>query len=155
MIDVFAERPAGDILSRVVRVTLGGQEYALPVRSIRANREWKQQLDAEIAGLINGLDAAGDDYAAILGMLAGQTDALLTMLLSYDESGVLPTREAIEELEPDASVDVLNAVREVWRAANPLVAMTVERVTSLTTPSPPTSSPPPPTAGRRKRSKPD
>jgi len=39
VIDIFnaaGERPAEDILGRVVRVTLGGKEYELPVLTISA-----------------------------------------------------------------------------------------------------------------------
>jgi hypothetical protein len=158
VIDVFSEgfagRPAGDILSRVVRVSLGGQTYELPVRSIKANREWKAGLNARTAAFIGGLEAAGEDFEAIFGQLAGQVDPLLDMLLSYDTAGVLPTREAIEDIEPDASQDIVDAVREVWRAANPLVATTMKTLMEaieISDSSPPTSTPPPPTATARRR----
>lgn len=160
MIDVFSEaagRPAGDILSRVVRVSLGGQTYELPVRSIKANREWKASLNARTASFIGGLEAAGEDSEAIYGQLAGQIDQLLDMLLSYDTAGVLPTRDEIESIEPDASQDIVAAVREVWRAANPLVATTMKMLTEVigtSVSSLATSTPRPPTAtGRRRKSR--
>lgn len=158
MIDVFtATRPAGDILSRVVRVQLDGKSYELPVRSIKANREWKTNLNDRLAAMIGGLEASGDDYAALFGLIANQIDDLVDMLVSYDTSGILPSRDAILDIEPDASLDVLNAVREVWRAANPLVATTLA---AIGTPipesdvsSPLTSSPPVNITGRRRKSK--
>lgn len=141
-------RSASDILGRVVRVTLGGQDYALPVRSIRANREWRASLDARTASLLGGLTEAGNDKADIFAVLAGQVDLLIDMLVSYDTSGVLPTREAIEDFEPDASVDVLTAVREVWAASSPLVATALAEMmkTQASDSSAPMSSPASPTA---------
>jgi hypothetical protein len=123
-------RPAEDVLSRVVRITLGGTEYQLPVRSIRANRDWKERLDSTTTGLLTALDVSEDDLAAIYAALASQTDSLIDLLLSYDNSGVLPTRDELEAIEPDVSLDVLAAVREVWRAANPLVAKSLELISS-------------------------
>jgi hypothetical protein len=148
-------RPAEDVLSRVVRITLGGTEYQLPVRSIRANRDWKERLDSTTTGLLTALDVSEDDLAAIYAALASQTDSLIDLLLSYDNSGVLPTRDELEAIEPDVSLDVLAAVREVWRAANPLVAKSLELISSLATApdsSPPSSGPPRRTAGARRRS---
>lgn len=157
MIDVFTGvRPAGDILSRVVRFSLGGTEYVLPVRSIKANREWKATLDERTTGLLSGLEASGNDLSAIFGLLAAQIDDLIDMLLAYDTTDVLPTKDAIESIEPDASLDVLQAVREVWRAANPLVDTTMQSLMeTIPEPdsSPPTSTPVRPTGtARPKRS---
>jgi hypothetical protein len=157
MLDVFdltAGRPAGDILSRTVRVRLGGSEYELPVRSIKANRDWRAALNAGTASLVSGLADSGDDFGAIYAALASQMDTLIDLLLSYDTSSILPTKDEIEAIEPDCSLDIVAAVREVWRAANPLV---VTSLTAMETPasasSEPTSSPPTSTAGRRRKSK--
>lgn len=145
------DRPAGDILGRVVRVTLGGRVYEMPVRSIRANREWRAALDERTASLLDGLKVKGNDVAGIYEALSSQLDDLIDMLLAYDTADALPTRDEIEALEPDASLDVLAAVREVWRAANPLVATALARVaTPDTGSSPPTSTSAPPTASARR-----
>jgi hypothetical protein len=158
VIDVFSEsttaRPAGDVLSRVVRVTLGGQTYELPVRSIKANREWKAALDQQTQAFLSGLEGSGDDVSTIFGLLSGQADTLIDLLLSYDTAGVLPTREAIENIEPDASQDIVAACREVWRAASPLVVTSMTSFLAAITESdssPPTSTPAPPTATTRQR----
>jgi hypothetical protein len=158
MLDVIAPRSAEDILSRVVRVTLGGQTYELPVRSIRANREWKANLEARLAMLVDRLtsaDEADDARAALNDALASQVDDLIELLIAYDTAGVLPSREQIEEIEPDATMAIVMAVREVWRAANPLVATAIGRMAETPTEpsSPPTSSPPVSITGPRKRSR--
>lgn len=162
MIDIFKEgprapRPAGDILSRLVRITIGGTEYELPVRSIKANREWKAALNEKTQGLLNGLDASKDDLGAIFSVLANQIDDLIDLLVSYDTAGILPSRDEIEEIEPDPSRDIVTAVGEVWRAANPLVVTAMTGILAATTEtaasSPPTSSPPASITGRRTRSR--
>lgn len=155
MIDLFGTRPADQIVSRTVRITLGGTPYELPVRSIRANREWKERLNAKTAALVTSLDSSGDDIAAVLGVLSTQIDDMIDLLVSYDTAGVLPSREEIEEIEPDPSGEIVAAVREVWRAANPLVATAIESAASTLTPpsSPPTSTRPVPMAGSRRKSK--
>jgi hypothetical protein len=157
MIDIFGERPAEDILSRTVRLRLAGAEYTLPVLMIGGNRRWKASLDARLTGLLDGLEQAGDDASSILGLLAGQTDSLVALLKEYDTSNVLPDAETIEETCYED--EVLTAVREVWRAANPFVERAVNAIVeTIVAPqpsdsSPPTSSRPPRTGGNRKTSK--
>lgn len=158
MLDVIAKRPAEDLIGRVVRVTLGGQTYELPVRSIRANREWKAGLDARLSAVLSRIessDAADDARAALVAALSSQLDDLIEMLIAYDTSGVLPTREAIEDIEPDATLDIVRAVREVMRAASPLVVTALDRVTATQSSpsSPPTSSRPVSITGPRRKSK--
>lgn len=155
MIDLFSTgRPAGDLLSRTVRVHFGGAEYELPVLTIAGNRRWKAQLDGSVTGLLSALETSGDDYHAILAAIGSQTDALLELLYAYDSSHVLPERASLEEVAYED--ELLAAVREVWRAANPLVVTTVQAMAeipnkdSLT----PSNGPRPRTAGSRKRSKP-
>ena len=150
-------RPAEALLSRTIRFSIGGTEYTLPVRSIKANREWKETVNAGTAGILSGLEASGDNIAALLNVLSNQIDPLLDALLSYDQTGVLPSREEIEAIEPDCSLEIVAAVQEVWRAANPLVATAVEQAKTgeamTNGSSRPTSSPRPSTAGRPRRSK--
>jgi hypothetical protein len=165
MLDVFAPRPAGDILSRSVRLTLGDTEYVLPVLFIAGNERWKAAIDAKFNGVVNQLNLAGNDNSAILQALGDQPDDLLDLIYSYDTDegrrrGVLPPRDELKESVYEG--DLLTAVREVWRAANPLVVMRVEAaakglVEAMGEPttsdtSPPTSSSPTPTAGRPRRS---
>lgn len=159
MLDVIApSRSAEDILSRVVRVTIGGQTYELPVRSIRANREWKAGLDARLSHVlarIEASDTAEDSRAALVAALSSQVDDLIDMLIAYDTSGVLPSREAIEDIEPDATLDIVRAVRGVMNAASPLVVAALARISGTRTEpsSPPTSSAPVNITGPRRKSK--
>lgn len=148
MIELSAfRRPAEDILSRSIRFTIGDVEYVVPVRSIAANREWKTRLDDSTAGLLSALEGAGDDLGVVYGALASQIDVLIDLLISYAPT-LIPSRDEIEAIEPDATMDVLAACREVWRAANPLVAVGIDLLTaSEPTPDAPSS---PPTSGRRK-----
>lgn len=142
-------RSAADILAGRIRVALGGQTYELPVVPRAASRRWLESLDARFVKLGGELEAAGNDTPRILTLLAAQSEALYELLRSYDQSGVLPPREEIDEVATDTQI--LRAVLEVWRAANPLAATLAERSegeppTSGTSPVRPTT-PPPPTDG--------
>lgn len=147
MPDTMPSRTAADILAGRVQVVLGGTTHVLPVLPRGPSRRWLEQLDARFATLAGSLSAAGDDTPAIMALLAGEQDALYDMLLSYDQSGVLPARAEIEETATDAQI--LHAVLEVWRAAHPLADSAIAGSEPPTngTPSGPRSSPPPPTDG--------
>jgi hypothetical protein len=137
-------RSAEDILSRTVRVSLGGIEYPLRVRSIAANREWRQSLDLATRSFL--ADADEDDLAGLYDRLAAHADVLLDALLAYDTEGILPTAAEIEAIEPDATLDIVFAIREVWAAANPLLGISSQSspASMLMSPFfPPSSSPPP------------
>lgn len=112
-------RSAADILAGRVRVVLGATTHDLPVLPRAASRRWLEQLDARFAALATSLDRAGADTPEIMHLLAAETDAMYDMLLSYDQTHVLPSRDEIDETATDAQI--LHAVLEVWRAAHPLV----------------------------------
>ena len=156
MLNVFSDRPAEDILGRVVHIRLGTQIFDVPVLTIAGNKRWKAELDTTLTGLLNNVEnAAENDTTTLMAMLGRQGDELITLLLSYDTSHVLPTREGIEEIAYEDQL--LAAVREVWRAANPFVVGALEaaaEVIRATASSEPTSTPRPRTAGRRRNSKP-
>jgi hypothetical protein len=139
-------RSATDILAGVIRVSLGGTVYELPVLPRAASRAWLESLDSRFAVLAQELEAAGNDTPAIMARLVAEADALYEMLLAYDQAGVLPTREAIDAIATDT--EILRAVLEVWRAVNPLAATVAE--TSVQTPTPSLerrTTQPTPTAG--------
>lgn len=117
--DVMPTRSPADILAGRVRIVLGGTTHDLPVLPRGASRRWLEQLDARFAALAMSLDAAADT-PAIMTLLVSETDAMIDMLLSYDQSHVLPDRGEIDETATDAQI--LQAVLEVWRAVHPLVA---------------------------------
>lgn len=148
------ERSAADILAGVIRVRLGGQTYELPVLPRGASRRWLESLDARFAALAAELEAAGNDTPAIMVRLVAEADGLYDMLLAYDAagSGLLPPKADIDEVASDT--EILRAVLEVWRAANPLAASLIEG-SGATTPggSPaPQTSPRRPMAGARRSS---
>lgn len=145
MPETVPTRSAADILAGRVRVTLGGTTHDLPVLPRGPSKRWLEQLDARFATLAAQLSEAADT-PAIMGLLVTETDALYDMLLSYDQSGVLPSRDEIDETATDAQI--LQAVLEVWRAVHPLVDSVTARAsaTSGTSSGRPTS-PPMPMAG--------
>lgn len=143
-------RSAADIIAGLVRVSLGGMEYELPVLPRASSRQWINSLNDRFAALAAELDQAGNDTPQILTRLVAESDGLYDMLLSYDASHVLPPREEIDELATDA--EILRSVIEVWRAVNPLADILAEQTRTddepPTSTSPvPSSSPPRPTGG--------
>ena len=139
-------RSAADILAGVIRVSLGGTTYNLPVLPRAASRAWLENLDTRFAELASELEAAGNDAPLIMSRLVAEADALYDMLLSYDQQSVLPSRDDIDAMATDT--EILRAVLEVWRAVNPLAATVAEASGLTPTPSPELrTSPPVSTAG--------
>lgn len=138
MPDVVPTRSPADILAGRVRVTLGATTHDLPVLPRGPSKRWLEQLDARFATLAMSLDQA--DTPAVMSLLIAETDAMYDMLLSYDQSHVLPPHDEIDETATDAQI--LQAVLEVWRAVHPLVASITEaaNATSGRSSGPPTSS---------------
>lgn len=141
MPETMPARSAADILAGRVRVLLGGTTYDLPVLARGPSKRWLEQLDARFATLAASLDAAADT-PTIMSLLVAETDALYDLLLSYDQSAVLPSRAEIDETATDAQI--LAAVLEVWRAVHPLVGSMIDGAdgaTSGRSSGPPTPSP--------------
>lgn len=111
-------RSAADILAGRIPVLLGSHRYDLPVLARGPSRRWLETLDARFTSLAADLDTATMDTPTIMARLVAETDALYDLLLSYDQTGVLPPRAELDELANDAQV--LQAVLEVWRAVHPL-----------------------------------
>lgn len=146
MPEVAPMRSAADILAGRVRIVLGGTTHDLPVLPRGPSRRWVEQLDARFATLAASLNEAVDT-PAIMALLSTETDALYDMLLSYDQGGILPSRDEIDETATDAQI--LHAVLEVWRAVHPLVDSVAGAAS--TTDGPSSASPSSPrgrTAGR-------
>lgn len=141
--DTLPERSAADIIAGRIRVVLADIPYDLPVLSRGASRRWLETLDTSYAALGATLDAAGDDTPAILAAIYSQQQSLLDMLISYDQTGVLPDRAHIDEYATDA--EIFRAVVEVWRAASPLADILAgtarDEATDGTRPAQPSSSP--------------
>jgi hypothetical protein len=157
MIDGFAKllpRPSTeDIFAGRVRVDLGGVTYTLPVRSRKANREWRESLDEQFVSMLRTVESL-DSMPQILGLLIGASDKLLDALISYDATGVLPPRDDIDAQASE--IEIVKAILGVWMMANPLVAIGLALTADVEPEMPsPTSSPTPlgPTAGPRRSSK--
>jgi hypothetical protein len=112
-------RSALDVIAARAQFQLGDRTVALPVLPIRKNRAWKEKL-AEQVGL--GLAFVGRDTDAqgVLNALSGMTDVQLGLLTAYDQTGVLPDRDWIEDHVTEAQL--LTAFLTVIAAAFPFVA---------------------------------
>ncbi len=173
---LMPERTAADIMRQRVLVRLGDHAYDLPVLKIAAARRWEEALGNGLVSVLRAVDDMGDDvtlegmYSQLLAAFAGVPDELLTALLDYDTTGLLPSRELVEEQATE--VDVMVAVLSVWRAGHPFVdlaqallrtvlaalerqpAPSREDVTPEQPTSTPTNSSRPSTGGRPRRSRP-
>ena len=154
MLETFGpERTVEDVLVGRLRVTLGGEVYDLPVRSIASNRRWVESLDTELIGLLVAVSAADDDYRAIASALMGiGAEELLGLVIAYDETHVLPPKEELEEtVKPH---EVLAAVMGIRRVQNPLadagLAAALSAIAGMPSPEP-TNSPRGNGASRRRK----
>lgn len=153
-----------DIVAARIALTFGGQRFLLPVRSIAANRRWKEGLDIGLLAVLSGVESM-DDPGRLMEALVTGGQQFLEAVYAYDAlpvreredglgAGVLPERETLEELANP--LDPVIAVATIWRAANPLADMTVALMNQSpvegTSPEP-TNGPRPNTAGRRRRSR--
>lgn len=130
-LEALPTRSSADILSGRINIVLGGLPYTLPVLPRRASKEWVEALDGRYAGMVDSLSEAGDDTGRILAVVAGHSELNLASLRAYDVNGILPDDEYVDEWATDA--EILAAVIEVWRAANPLVATIVDAAGESTT----------------------
>lgn len=151
------ERSSEDILAGRIRATLGGQEYILPVHSIRENRAWKALMQEHL-NRIFGDFAALNSAGAILARVSTATDSQMELVRAYDSGNVLPDLEDVTEPE------LLKVTFAILAAAFPLLATAIDQLldqpqllalvmAEFRTSSEPTSSPPVPMAGRQRRSK--
>jgi hypothetical protein len=136
-------RSLADIWSNRIRVRLGGITYELPVLSIRDNRRWLETLEGQLAAVAGAIEASSSDPESILRLLLGEHEACYELLLSYDQSGVLPPADEVTGLA--TASEILRGVLLVWQAANPK-AVAGLAAGSSTTPGP-SSGLPPSTAG--------
>ena len=157
MLESFGpERTVEDVLAGRLRVTLGGQPYVLPVRSIASNRRWVESLDAELGGLMASLSVAGADYSSLTAAFEQVgAEQLLGLVIAYDETGVLPSREDLEETTKPH--EALMAVMGIRRVQNPLAdaglaaAGVAPAIAGMSTPALTSSPPTNGTSRRRKR----
>lgn len=139
--ETLPERSAADIIAGRIRVVLGNVPYELPVLPRGASKRWLDELDSGYVALGAALDEAGNDTPSLIAAVYSQQDALLDMLLSYDQTHVLPERSHLAEYATDA--EIFRAVVEVWRAANPLadILTGTAATTDGSPPGQPSSSP--------------
>jgi hypothetical protein len=129
--DLLPPRPVEDVLAERVRLVIGGETFDLPVLTIAENRAWKERSDLAL-GMFVATISLTDDLSKALDAFDGYDDTLMDLLLSYDTTGALPSRDEIEEgLTP---LGLFRAVSEVWRAARPLADITRTGMSSTSGP---------------------
>jgi hypothetical protein len=109
---VTSERPADDVAAGVIRVTIDGQEFVLPVLRIKAEREWKAGLREMFGRQLAGQDGetVGLERLGEFSNLA--VDTALDLVASYDRSGIFGGRDWLEEHAYQA--ELFAVLREIW-----------------------------------------
>ena len=89
----MAERSEEDVVTRVLRISVGGVVKSMPTLPARYVEEWAKLLDAATP---SGLAAPNPDEGFAL--IARVTNAgLLDLVVAYDRTGALGGREWLEE----------------------------------------------------------
>jgi hypothetical protein len=93
----MAERSPEDVLAGVLRIAVGGRERIVPTLSIRATREWQQEIARGPGGF--SVPVSDDDWsAADVADFSGLTlQTVLDVVVAYDRTGALGGREWLEE----------------------------------------------------------
>lgn len=114
-----------------ITVELGGTEYTITPLTMRKSREWRQQLDAPIAKMIESfrmfqvvevsdLNAIGQLLDNLRGVALGSVDLCADAVFSYSPE-LAAARDTIEETAYDD--EIVAAFVEVVKLAYPFGAM--------------------------------
>lgn len=138
-----------------LEVTLGGEAYRLPVLSMRRNREWLAQFSTDLTGIVDGIGQP-KSLTEVAEAVNSYAQKFLDMLIAYDWTGVLPSRESLDETATDG--EVYTAIQKVSEVATPfgsnLLGLALMQAAAKVRQSLRRSSgPAPSTGGRRKSSK--
>lgn len=129
-------RSVEDIVAERVVVVLDGVGYALPVRPMRAHREWEERLDLDFIRLLRTVIDEDEDVGALFRAISESPFAFIETLVAYDAEGILPDAETIFDTATEWQLFL--AIAEVWRAGHPkadtgleLMAMLARRESAL------------------------
>lgn len=167
-------RPDEQVAGGFLVLRLGGQDFEVKVLPMALSRKWLADAKSAVAqmkGTADGLDSFED----VADFIAGQSVAMMDLLLSYDALGnkALPEREWIDTTATDGEVyaawkrvtaatsplaqevlrivpDLMPVLIEAFRAAvskGTAAAVIAMNSSRFTKPSPPSTEPePPPTS---------
>lgn len=150
ILGMLTARRASDQLRGVVRLSAGGEERVLPALTIAESEAWIGSLDATLASIVDAAAATADgsspeeELALLLSALAAETPVLVTALADYDRTGVLGGVDGIRAAF--RAGEVIAALLQIWRAANPLADIALLGMATSGTSSARTSPPPQPGA---------
>ena len=130
MMEATPLRPDEQVAGGFLVLRLGGQDFEVKVLPIALSRKWltdaKSAVEA-MKGTANGLDSFED----IADFIAGQSVAMMDLLLSYDALGnkALPERDWIDTTATDR--EVYEAWKRVTAATSPLAQEALRIVPDL------------------------
>jgi hypothetical protein len=130
MMDPTPLRPDEQVAGGVRVMRVGGQDFEVRVLPIALSRKWLAESKAAIVkmkGTAEGLDSFED----VADFIAGQSIAMMDLLLAYDALGnkALPEREWIDTTATDG--EVYDSWKRVTAATSPLAAEALRIVPDL------------------------
>ena len=130
MMDPTPLRPDVQVAGGFLVMRLGGQDFEVRVLPIALSRKWLAESKAAIVqmkGTAEGLESFED----VADFIAGQSVAMMDLLLAYDALGnkALPEREWIDSTATDG--EVYDAWKRVTAATSPLAAEALRIVPDL------------------------
>lgn len=93
----------------LIRVSMGGERFTLPVLTIEKSEEWQAEVGAELSALDDGLGSGDGTLGSVL-QRGGQ--AMRTVVLAYDVGGVLGGDDGIRKRMTQ---------RELWQATESMI----------------------------------
>jgi hypothetical protein len=130
MMDPIPLRPDEQVAGGFLVMRLGGQDFEVKVLPIALSRKWLAESKAAVVkmkGTAEGLDSFED----VADFIAGQSVAMMDLLLAYDALGnkTLPEREWIDTTATDG--EVYDSWKRVTAATSPLAAEALRIVPDL------------------------
>ena len=123
-------RPDEQVAGGFLVMSLGGQSFELRVLPMAQSRKWLTQAKDIIKGL-RGTASDLESFEDVADFIAGQSEAMMDLLLAYDALGdkVLPEREWIDTHATDT--ECYDGWKRVTAATSPLAQEALRIVPDL------------------------
>ena len=128
-------RPDEQVVGGFIAMRLGGQSFEVKVLPIALSRRWLGDAKAAIVAM-KGTAEGLDSFEDVADFIAGQSTAMMDLLISYDRIGVvnggkkaLPDRRWIDTHATDG--EVYEAWKRVTAATSPLAQEALRIVPDL------------------------
>ena len=123
-------RPDEQVAGGFIGMSLGGQSFVVKVLPMSLSRKWLVDAKAAI-GRLKGSAEHLDSFEDVADFIAGQSEAMMDLLIAYDALGdkALPEREWIDTNATDG--EVYDGWKRVTAATSPLAQEALRIVPDL------------------------